>query len=664
MTVPSTVGTISTTGSGLTSDNVSVAVPSGATCMIICFGYFRQNQSGGGAVSSCTYNGVSATLIDKAGDGVNGMTVEIWELKNIPASGSYTLAWSFNGSLTFGATITPIFLQDVDESASIARDFDHALHASSAVTPAFSTDTNDLVLLYASGYAAQDCTANFSPQTEIHEPAAYNSIETIVATKPGTSGTTTVRADGYGVGIVGISIKGTVADQPAEAEMPQIDESYQEDTPIDLYSWLTWQLPDDVVIVDQFWTEMPEIDETYLEEHFYDGLQLVPLSDDEPAIAGSEFPFVDESYEGEQDYAGTAIWQMPENIEDFQALPEFTQVDETYDDEHDYAGIVVWQTPEDVEDFQALVELPQIDQQYDETFGQEVNGLEDWQVPENVEDFQSLAEIPQIDEQYDETYANDFSGFIYWQFGENIEDFQALGEFAQIDETYYEQHDYAGTVVWQAPEDVADFQPLAQLPQIDEQYDEAFTHDFSGSTHWQIGENIENFQSLGEFAQVDETYYEEHDYAGIAVWQPPDDIHDFQALPEFPQIDEHYDNANGHESNGFVYWSAPNDVEDFLLGVAELPEMDDRYSLVEEFFGWQTVVIEEPAVEEPLLLGEFPQMDEQYEHYYEYFGWQYSGMLADVVALYPGAKIIGKKGDQLTGRKSDQVIGVKTRNIR
>ena len=380
-----------------------------------------------------------------------------------------------------------------------------------------------------------------------------------------------------------------------------------------------------------------------------------------------ELPQIDEVYLEYQpiEVDGWTAWQIPGDaviVEQFWS--EMPEIDETYYEEHDYAGVTVWQAPEDVADFQPLAQTPQIDEQYDEVANQEVNGFESWQVPESVEEFQSLGEFAQVDETYYEEH--DYAGAVAWQAPEDVADFQPFAQIPQIDEHYNEvvNQEVNGFESWQVPENVEDFSPLAELPQIDEYYDEAFQQDFSGYSSWQIGENIEDFQSLGEFAQVDETYYEERDYAGVVVWQTPDDILDFQGLAELPQIDEQYDDAFGSDFSGFVYWLVPSDVEDALLGVVELPEMDERYSLVEEFFGWQTVIIEEPVVEEPIVFGEYPQMDERYELTYEYFGWQYPCMIEDVVLTAFGAVLVGRKGGQAIGQAHDQVVGVNKRQVR
>jgi len=452
MTIPSITGSIIQIQNSGTSPSQSVSIPADAELCLFTSAYWI---AGGGVLSSASLDGNAFTsVVAAASDSAENAT--IWRYI-VPAGlrgTSKTLAWTWASVLNEGANIFIVFLKDVDTSGDPIRDSDQASAAGSgtSTTPAINTDLNDLMICVVASYSTTDANAGLSGQTEVADSTEFNSDQGAVGTKNGVSGTTTMSGSGLDRAICAASVKGSITvDQPF-VETPEIDETYDATFANLIEGWVMWLMPDDVFLVEQFWSEMPDIDETYLEEHFYDGLQSAPLSDEEPAIAEGEFPFIDEHYSEEQDYAGIAVWQTPEDIVDFQAL--------------------------------------------------------------------------------------------------------------------------------------------AEMPQVDEQYDEAFAHDFSG----------------------------------------------------------------------FAVWIAPDDVQDALLGVVELPEVDERYSLVEEFFGWQTVVIEETIVEEPLAFTEFPQMDERYEYYYEYFGWQHPSMI-DSIALHPGARIFGKKQDQLDGVKTRQLTGKKTRNL-
>lgn len=378
-------------------------------------------------------------------------------------------------------------------------------------------------------------------------------------------------------------------------EIPLIDETYEEEHPDLFAGWSLWQIPDDVVIADAIQPELPIIDDVYELDQDFDGFVQAPLAADNDVVAAAniEFSQIDEAYDEEHDYAGIAIWQAPDNVDDFQALAELPSIDDSYDEEHDYAGFFAWQ------------------------------------IPDSVEDFQALAELPTIDENYDEEH--DYSGFTTWQISaEDIEDFQPLAELPTVDESYDEEHDYAGFFSWQMPSDVIDVLPVSEYAQVDKSYDEAIDHDFSGFTSWQVPENVE----------------------------------DFQALSECPWIDEHYDETYARDFNGFVFWLVPDSLEDPLLGVGEFPQVDETYELVAEFFGWQTIIIEEPVIEEPPILAELPQIELYYEPYFEYSGWQHATIEAATSVLFGGARLVGKKSDQVIGRGTDQVVGVKKRRLR
>jgi len=374
-----------------------------------------------------------------------------------------------------------------------------------------------------------------------------------------------------------------------------------------------------------------------------------------------EFAQVDEIYDEEHadSYAGWMMWLMPEDVIILdQIWAEIPIIDKTYEEEHDHGGFLQSPLADDNDVSAARVEFPVLDESYDKEH--DYAGFSAWQVPENVEDFQALAELLTIDESYDEEH--DYSGFSAWQVPENVEDFQVLAELPSIDETFDEQHDYSGFSTWQAPENVEDFQALVELPGIDESYEEEY--DYAGFAVWQIAaENIEDFQPLAELPTIDETYDAEHDYAGYSTWQTASDIVDFQPIPELAQIDETYDEGADHEFNGFVFWLVPDSVEDALLGAAEFPQVDESYELVAEFFGWQTVIIEEPVVEEPVILPEIPQIELYDESYFEYSGWQHA-TIETANVLFGGAVLDGVRHDQLIGKKTDQVIGVKTKQLR
>lgn len=503
----------------------------------------------------------------------------------------------FNAETQLDCNASFFQVQNMDISGGVAAAF--------IQTPSNNgTGTSGSVTLAAAGNSANRPIACFSHQAnEATTPdGAWTEVDDQNGTGSARGFETQWDADGFqnasaswttSAAWIGMAaeIKALVDEVP-EIEYPQVDETYDEEHPNLFAGFVMWQMPADVIILDQIWAEMPIVDEAYDQEHDYSGFLQNPLADDNDVAVGlREIPTVDDGYDEEHDYSGFLNWQMPENVEDFQALPELPIVDETYDAEHDYAGFSTWQ------------------------------------MPENVEDFQALAELPIVDETFDEEH--DYAGFVTWQVAAaDIQDFQPLAELPIVDETYDDEgYDYAGFATWQVPSDVTESLALPELAQVDESYDENAEQDFRGFTTWQMPENVEDFQALAELPQIDEHCDDayEHDFNGFVFWIMPESVEDpLLGVVEFPQVDENYDLYA--EFFGWQTVIVSETLEEPMV-LAELPQIDLYYEPYFEYSGWQHFPIETAEV----LFG------------------------GAVIRGNKHDQLIGKNGDQLVGVKKRQI---------
>ncbi len=212
MTVPSVVGSIVEINSNDSSGSQSVTVPSGAALCLLFAGYWA--NADGRDLTSASLGGAGFTKVD----GYTGTSYQqstAWYVSN-PASGLQTFSWLWNGSLSDGAVIALVFLQDVDTSSPI-RGSGNSAGYTLATTSAFSTDENDLCICGVSSYGSVDAGVG-SGQTEIFDSDSFSGQYLAIGTKAGTAGTATMSGAGTSPSAVAMSVKGSVAAATAEQE--------------------------------------------------------------------------------------------------------------------------------------------------------------------------------------------------------------------------------------------------------------------------------------------------------------------------------------------------------------------------------------------------------------------------------------------------------------
>jgi hypothetical protein len=190
--------------------SISVTVPTCDLAIIIVGGWYSGGEK---TISTATLGGSTITQSFKPTYSGSVEDAYVWYIRS-PPTGSQTFAvsWSPSSAFSEGASIYFIWLNDVITTGDPVRDWDST---TGATTPAFNTDTNDLVIGFNSSYAG-DADASGTGQTVIANSGTFNSHSLEFCTKAGSSGTTTISGAGSFDTVVGFSVQGV----SAVAELP------------------------------------------------------------------------------------------------------------------------------------------------------------------------------------------------------------------------------------------------------------------------------------------------------------------------------------------------------------------------------------------------------------------------------------------------------------